>query len=99
MYGDAEKDTMLLYGFMIIGLAFLSYVSVKSKNFVVFLIGNLLSCISSYLFMTFYQTDTWQWYFKPLTATGLLLLISVIALMLQAAFMCFLYNKQKNKTE
>lgn len=96
--GDISSGTMLFYGIMIISLTLLSYIATKTKNVVILIIGNILSYLSSYLFMLQNQTEEWGWYFKPLTANTLLLTISIIALLLQCVF-AYVYHGRQRKCE
>lgn len=98
MNGDASSGSMLFYGIMIICLALLSWIATKTKNVMILIIGNILSYLSSYLFMLQNQTEKWGWYFKPLTADMLLLTISIIAFLLQCVFV-YAYNDRQRKSK
>lgn len=97
MNGDTAYDTMLLYGVMIICFALLCWLSVKTQNSVIIIVGNILSCLSSYLFILQYQMEKWEWYFKPFSANSLLILLSIMALLLQAAFAYRSWAKHKTR--
>ena len=97
LYGDAAHHTMLLYGFMIAGLSVLCFGVIKSKQFIIALLGNILSFITSYICVQQFYTDKWGWYFKPFTAYELLVLISVIAALVQLLLVYKSYKKQKTK--
>ena len=98
MYGDATYDSMLLYAVMIVALSVLCFGIVKSKQFIVVVFGNLFSFITSYICIQHFYTDIWSWYFKPFTANGLFVAISVIITLIQLLFVWSRYRKQrKNK--
>lgn len=93
--GDADKGTMLFYGIMILCFGGLCWLGIKTKNGLVVLIGNGLSCLSSYLFLLQYQTEKWGWYFKPFTGISLMVTVSVIGLLIQSAFVYGSYKKHE----
>lgn len=101
MYGDVTYDTMLLYGLMIAGLSLLCFSVIKSKQFIVVILGNILSFITSFIciqqFYTNINTDKWSWYFKPFTATAMLVIISILALLIQLVFIYFHWKKSKHE--
>ncbi|MBM7614334.1 hypothetical protein [Alkaliphilus hydrothermalis] len=86
MNGDASFGTMIFYGFMIACLGGLCSIAIKTKNATVVIVGNISSFISSYLFTLKYQTEKWEWYFKPFTSFGLLVFITIISLIIQILF-------------
>lgn len=97
MYGDATYDTMLLYALMIVALSVLCSSIIKLKQFIVVIFGNILSFITSYICVQQFYSDKWGWYFKPFTANGLLIAISVIAVLVQLFFVYSSYKKQRAK--
>lgn len=97
VYGDATYDTMLLYGLMIASLSVLCFGVIKSKQFIVAILGNIISFITSYICVQQFHTYKWGWYFKPFTANGLLVVISVIATLVQLLFVYNSYRKQQTK--
>lgn len=97
MYGDATYDTMLVYGLMIVGLSVLCFGVIKSKQFIVAILGNTLSFITSYICVQEFYSDIWGWYFKPFTANGLLVVISVIGALVQLLFVYNSYRRQQIK--
>lgn len=94
MHFDAAYRTMWFYVVMIAAFALLLWVSVKSKQRAMVLVGNAVSFLSSYICMLQYQTERWGWYFKPFTGRGLLIALSVATLLIQLAFM---RNKELRK--
>ena len=95
MKGDLNSGTMIFYGLMIVCLAVLLAVVLKTKNTIVLIVGNILSFISSYIFILQNQTEDWAGYFKPFTPFGLLLLITIVALVIQILFIFSSNKKQK----
>lgn len=95
MNGDASYGTMLFYGVMIICLTFLTRGIIRTKNIAIIFIGNILSYLSSYLFMLQEQTEKWSWYFKPFTAGGLLLTLSIIAFLLQWGYAVYISRSRQ----
>lgn len=95
MEGDFSSGTMLFYGLMIICLGALVTISIKTKNTIVVIIGNILSFISSYIFISQNQTEDWASYFKPFVPFDLLILITVITFVIQLLFI--FRSRRKNK--
>lgn len=94
MNGDATSGTMLFYGIMFLFLGLLCFFSIKTNNFYVIIIGNILSYFSSYIFIIKNQTDKWDWYFKPFTSNTLLIIISAAVFLIQLAFLLHFYKKR-----
>ncbi len=89
MNADVRKRSILLYGIIIFCFLVYSIILRKIKNIQVLIIGNILSYLSSYFFISINETEKWSWYFKPFTSTGLLILISVILFSFQLiAILC-----------
>lgn len=86
MQGDFNSGTMIFYGFMIVSLGILLRVAIKTKNTIVLVIGNVLSFISSYIFISQNQTGDWASYFKPFSPLDLLILITMVAFLIQQLF-------------
>lgn len=97
MYGDASHDTMLLYGVMIAGFGLLSFGVIKTRQFIMVAVGNAFSVASSCLCMQLLYNRRWDGYFKPFTATGLLLVISMAAFLIQLGFVLRAYKRQQTK--
>ncbi len=55
----------------------------KTHNRPAALIGTVWTAVSSYCFMQYGWTQDWEWYFKPFTATQLLIALSAAALFIQ----------------
>ncbi|MFR9542744.1 hypothetical protein RFF05_03925 [Bengtsoniella intestinalis] len=97
MIGDVLWWNMWFYLVMIIGFALLCFGAIKTKQYAMVFLGNIISCISSYLCIQQFQTEKWSWYFKPLTANMLMLVISVIVTLLQVMFVFQAYKKYRAK--
>ena len=83
MKGDASSGTIIFYGFMIIGFGILCRIAIRTHNTLILVIGNILSFISSYLFTLRKLPEEWNWYFKPFTPIGLLILITIVSFIIQ----------------
>jgi len=93
---DATFGTMKLYGFMVIGFAFLCWVALKTKNIVILYIGNILSFISSYISAKLSGLESMGDYFKPFTSYDLIIVISVIAIIIQTIVVIMSSHNIKN---
>ncbi len=83
MYADAAWRTMLGYVVLLAGMGLL-FRSCGRRGWMALLLGgNLLSCVSSLLFVLCFLPQEWAAYFKPLLPTTLVLVLSVGALLLQ----------------
>lgn len=96
MYGDAVYGSMLGYLPMLAWMGWESRMAVRPRSRLVLLGGNLLSFLSSCLFMRLFQTPRWSWYFKPLTAFGFLGAASLLILLAQGFVMCLLRARTSN---
>jgi len=95
MNEDATTGTLWFYLIMIIGFGALSCVSVKTKNFWIVVIGNILSFVSSCIFAWNFHTDKWEYYFKPFLPNQLIVFETVIAVLIQLIFAVYLIKKYK----
>ncbi|MBO5452370.1 MAG: hypothetical protein J6A69_00170 [Clostridia bacterium] len=83
MNEDATFGTLWFYLIMAVGFSYLSYVSAKSKNTWIIVIGNILSFVSTCLFAWYFQTEKWEYYFKPFLPNQLIIFETVIAVVVQ----------------
>lgn len=97
MDADLRKKSTLLYGIIIFCFLVYSIILRKIKNIQVLIIGNILSYLSSYYFISINETEKWSWYFKPFTSTGLLILISVILFTFQLIVILYTGSKKLKK--
>jgi len=78
-YGDATFGSMRMYGIMVLAFAALCLIALKTNNIAIIIIGNILSAVSSYVFMFNSGIGPMGEYFKPLTSYETVVLVSVIA--------------------
>ena len=95
MNGDATSGTMWFYAILFFGLGTLCYCSIKTKNAAVVILGNVLSFASSYVFAYFFNTEKWQYYFKPFTYNELIIFETAIAFVIQILFVIYYVRKGK----
>ena len=95
--GDATSGTMLVYGVMIAGFALLCWGALKTNNFAVLYIGNVLSFASSYAVAKLTGLEPMGRYFKPFTSYGLIIAISVVAIIVHTIIV-LIYKAKKKAT-
>ena len=95
MNEDATVGTLWFYLIMIIGFGILSYASAKTKNSWIVVVGNILSFISSCVFAWNFQTEKWEYYFKPFLPNTLIIFETVIASLIQIMVGIRLIKKYK----
>lgn len=95
MNEDATTGTLWFYFVMILGFGVLCYYSVKTKNTFIIILGNIMSFISSISFTWFFQTEKWEYYFKPFLPNRLIIFETVIAFLIQIIFAICLIKKHK----
>lgn len=83
MNEDATFGTLWFYLIMAVGFGGLSYISAKSKNTWIMVVGNILSFVSTCLFAWYFQTEKWEYYFKPFLPNQLIIIETVIAFVVQ----------------
>ncbi|API88990.1 hypothetical protein BKP56_06855 [Marinilactibacillus sp. 15R] len=83
MNGDLRSHTMMYYGFMTVSLILLSLITAKKSNVRIIVFGNILSFLSSYIFILLTDILQDQWYFAPFSAVGLLIFLTILSLLLQ----------------
>lgn len=81
--GDATSGTMLFYGIMIAGFSLLCWGAIKTNNVTIVYIGNVVSLASSYAIAKLSGLEPMGHYFKPFTSYGLIVAISVAAIIIQ----------------
>ena len=81
--GDATSGTMLFYGVMIAGFALLCWGAIKTNNVAILYIGNVISFASSYGVAKLSGLEPMGHYFKPFTSYGLIIAISIVAIIIQ----------------
>lgn len=80
VYGDATSGTMMFYVVMLVGFALLCWVALKTKNIPTIFIGNIASCVFSYIAAELSSLEPMGEYFKPFTSYSLIILISVVSI-------------------
>ena len=95
--GDATSGTMLFYGIMIGGYVLLCWGALKTHNVAVIYIGNALSFASSYAVAKLFGMELMGYYFKPFTSYGLIVAISLVAIIIHTAVV-LVYRAKKNTT-
>ena len=95
MNEDATVGTLWFYLVMIIGFGILSYASVLAKSLWIVVVGNILSFVSTCIFAWNFHPQKWEYYFKPFTPNTLIILESVIAFLIQIAFVIH-YSRKNN---
>ena len=92
--GDATSGTMLFYGVMVTGFAFLLCGALKTNNIAVLYLGNFLSFTSSYAVAKLSDLEPMGHYFKPFTSYSLIVLFSITAIVMQTIILV-IYAKKK----
>ena len=94
MAGDALLDTVLIYGVMLLAFVGLCLCCIKTRGLLYLIAGNVASFMTSYGLSRIYDIDK-RGYFKPFTATGLIIVISVGIIILQG-FIIMIYKRKKS---
>ena len=95
MNEDATVGTLWFYLIMIIGFYVLCYFSAKTKNSWIVIVGNILSFLSSCIFAWNFQTEKWEYYFKPFLPNQLIIFETVIAVIIQLIVSISLIKKHR----
>lgn len=95
MNEDATVGTLWFYLVMIVGFGLLCFCSIKTKNYLVVVVGNVLSFISSCIFAWFFQTEKWEYYFKPFLPNQLIIFETVLVFIIQIIFVIYYARKDK----
>lgn len=97
MHQDFANRSMLGYLLMIAVTSLLAFFSILFSNSIPFIIGNILSFLISFYFVSEMAGDErWGGYFKPLDANDLLIIVSFLNLIPQF-FAMKKANKRKNR--
>ena len=94
MWEDARFGTLWFYFVMIACLCVLCCSVARSKSTYMIFVGNLLSFISSNVFFKLFQTEKWQYYFKPFSGYGLIVFESIVVFVLQMLLLLYLRKKR-----
>ena len=93
--GDATLGTMLFYGMMIVGFALLCWGALKTDNFLISIIGSVLSFGSSYAVAKLSGLEPMGHYFKPFTSYGLIITISIAVIIVHTIIVLIYRAKKK----
>lgn len=97
--GDATSGTMLFYGVMIVGFALLCWGAIKTNNVAILYIGNVISFASSYGVAKLSGLEPMGHYFKPFTSYGLIIAISIVAIVIQTVIVLICAHKKGGHRE
>lgn len=97
MNEDAVTGTLWFYLIMIVGFGVLCYGSLKVKSVWIIFVGNILSFISSCIFAWTFQTEKWEYYFKPFLPNQLIIFETVIALIIQISYIIKKYKTKEKE--
>ena len=97
MNEDATVGSLWFYLVMIIGFGILCYASLLAKSSWIVFVGNILSFISSCIFAWYFQTPKWEYYFKPFLPNTLIIFETVIAFLIQIAFVIHYARKKQRR--
>lgn len=97
--GDATSGTMLFYGVMIVGFALLCWGAIKTNNVAILYIGNVISFASSYGVAKLSGLEPMGHYFKPFTSYGLIIAISVVAIVIQTVIVLICAREKGGHSE
>lgn len=98
MNEDAVTGTLWFYLVMILGFGALCYSCVKTKNTIIVVLGNLVSFASSCIFAWLFQTEKWEYYFKPFLPNQLIVFETVIAFAIQIIVVLCLVKRNRNRS-
>ncbi len=97
MNEDAKFGSLWFYLIMIIGFGSLCCASVKTNNSWIIVAGNIISFASSCIFSWNFQTEKWEYYFKPFSPNQLIIFETIIAFVIQALIVHALRRKEISK--
>lgn len=97
--GDATSGTMLFYGVMIACFVLLCWGAIKTSNVPILYIGNVISFASSYGIAKLSGLEPMGHYFKPFTSYGLIIAISVVAIIIQTVIVLICAREKGGHSE
>lgn len=86
LYGDFTWNTVWLYLTAFLAPIALGWYLGKQDHVILALSGNLLSGATSFIFTLLLRTDRWNSYFKPFGGIGMLAILWLIPLLVQALY-------------
>lgn len=96
--GDAAFGTVFYYVLTAISFAGLCFTALKTGSTPVIYIGNALSLASSYAAAKLSGMEPMGAYFKPFTSYGVIVVISLLAMLLQTAFVLAVQRKRRKNS-
>jgi hypothetical protein len=104
MYDDYKNYSMIVYGLMIMAVWYFAFLAKRKSSFLVLLIANILSFLSSYFWILHVnKIEDWEGYFKPFSSVQLFVFNTVIIILLQGAVYLFTrtadYGRKDKRTE
>lgn len=96
MWGDAEKGTIVLHVLWLLCLLSLCRWVHREWCIWTLLIGNAVTFLSSCLCVYLFSTEQWSWYFKPLSAYGMVCAVTAVVLAVQLGWW-YLQNRKLTK--
>lgn len=94
MNEDATVGSLWFYLIMLVGFSALCFISIKTENLWIVVVGNILSFISSCIFSWLFQTEKWEYYFKPFLPNQLIIFETIFVFLVQIAFV--IHYRRKN---
>lgn len=99
MQKDLNEWSMLGHRIAIVACIVLLLICIKTRNMMICIIGNFITYITSFLCLSNVSGEKWTWYFKPFTARGLLVFLSIALVVLQIIiYVCYRYFKKRGRT-
>lgn len=99
MNEDVTTGTLWFYLIMIVGFSALCFASIKTKNSSIVFVGNILSFVSSCIFAWLFQTEKWEYYFKPFLPNQLIIFETIIVFLIQIIFVVYCARKSNRNNE
>lgn len=99
MNEDATTGTLYFYLIMIVGFSVLCFGCIKTKNSSIVVVGNILSFVSSCIFAWLFQTEKWEYYFKPFLPNQLIIFETIIVFLIQIIFVVYCARKSNRNNE
>lgn len=97
MNEDATSGSLWFYLIMLLGFSVLCFASIKTENLWIVVVGNILSFVSSCIFAWLFQTEKWEYYFKPFLPNQLIIFETMFAFFVQIAFV--VHHRRKKKSD
>ena len=99
LYGDAVWRTGWIYGIAAVAMGGLCFLSCKTQNIKMVVVGNLITFAVSQICVMVFALDELSYYFKPFRVPMLVCVCSVIAILIQAYLISRLTGDRKRHDE